>query len=236
MVPPASAHGRSTSLAAVRIDLGLEVAVTSFVEALTPVMRRVVEQTADNDPAAARHDVVVEAYNLTCAFIDADGLATDDELWSLIRTFSPLLDTQLLRATPADVRLAGLTTGAATFVEQPSTMFEILRGLDRRDGTDHASTYARLAVDLAHVVASLDLHNSRTELLVIERFRGMLCDALTAPDTTATPTETAPGPTPTDARSAPEAATATDQAPELPRPDRSTSCWPSSTTSSGSTR
>jgi Cdc6-like AAA superfamily ATPase len=174
MVPPAN-------LAAVRIDLGLDVAVASFVDALTPVMRQVVARLPEGDPGAVRHDVVVEAYNLACAFIDADGLATDDELWALIRTFSPLLDTQLLRATPADVRKAGLTTGARSFLDRPSTMFDILLGLDRREGSEHAHTYSRHAVELAHTIASLDLHNSRTELLAIERFRGLLRDAIDAP-------------------------------------------------------
>lgn len=161
-----------------RIDLGLESAVGRFVEALTPVMVDVVSRLPDGRADRAGDDVTVEAYNLACAFVDLDGLATDDELWALIRTFSPRLDIPLLRATPSDVRHAGLTIGAKRFLDRPSTMFEILHGLDQREGTDHARRYAELAVAIGHTVASLDLHTSRTELLGIERYRGMLLDVL----------------------------------------------------------
>jgi hypothetical protein len=186
----------------VRIDLGLESAVTRFVEALTPVMADVVARVPDGQADKADDDVVVEAYNLACAFIDLDGLATDDELWALIHAFSARLDIPLLKATPADVRHAGLTTGASRFLDTPSTMFEILHGLDLRDGTDHARTYYRCAVAIGHTIASIDTHTSATELLGIERFRGMLLAALDArpsepPRTAASSTErprSAPGP------------------------------------------
>ena len=179
-----------------RIDLGLESAVTRFVDDLTPVMKEVVSRLPDGRPDKVDEDVIVEAYNLACAFIDLDGLATDDELWALIRTFSPRLDIPLLKATPADVRNAGLTTGTSAFLNVPSTMFEILHGLDRRDGTSHARGYYELAVAIGHTVASLDTHTSHTELLGIERYRGMLLDALrdvaTPAVATGTPAATAP--------------------------------------------
>jgi Cdc6-like AAA superfamily ATPase len=165
----------------VRIDLGLDTAVTRFVDALTPVMQQVAERVPDGRPDKAGHDVAVEAYNLACAFIDLDGLATDDELWALIRAFSPRLDIPLLRATPSDVRRDGLTTGASAFLSVPSTMFEILRGLDERDGTAYAPIYYDLAVAIGHMVASIDSHTSSTELLGIERFRGMLLAELRRP-------------------------------------------------------
>jgi energy-coupling factor transporter ATP-binding protein EcfA2 len=57
-------------------------------------------------------------------------------------------------------------------------MFEILLGIDRREGTRHARRYYDGAMRIAHTVASLDLHSSRTELLTIERYRGMLLDAM----------------------------------------------------------
>ena len=161
-----------------RIDVGLEPAVRDFVETLTPVLEGVVAALPDAHLDDVRTDVTVEAYNLACAFIDADGLATDDELWALIGAFAPLLDTQLAQATPAEVRDAGLTLGRSRWLDQPSTMFEILLGIDRREGTSHARRYYDGAMRIAHTVAALDLHSSRTELLAIERFRGMLLDAL----------------------------------------------------------
>ena len=175
-----------------RIDLGLESAVTRFVDALTPVMRDVVSRLPDAEPDRAGNDVVVEAYNLACAFIDLDGLATDDELWSLIRAFSPRLDIPLLKATPTDVRHAGLTTGASAFLQSPSTMFDILRGVDARDGTRHARTYYEHAVAVGHTIASIDTHTSRTELLGIERYRGVLLSALEQPPAPSTTQEGSP--------------------------------------------
>ncbi len=186
-----------------RIDLGLDAAVTRFVDALTPVLQQVVQRLPDGQPEKAGNDVVVEAYNLTRAFIDLDGLATDDELWALIQTFSPRLDIPLLKATPADVRHAGLTTGSSAFLNAPSTLFEILRGLDARDHTTHAHTYYDLAVAIGHVIASIDTHTSHTELLGIERFRGMLLAQL----------QVAPSPAPTPVLPTPAA-----PAPEQVRP------------------
>jgi Cdc6-like AAA superfamily ATPase len=182
----------------VRIDPGLEMAVQDFVATLTPVLERVVASLPDTPERRrmqhdVRRDVTVEAYNLACAFIDADGLATDDELWALIAAFAPVLDTQLERATPSDVRKAGLTTGKARWLEQPSDLFEILLGVDRRDGTRFARAYYEQAVRMAHTIASLDLHHSRTELLAIEGYRGRLLDAMEAAYAPAPPAEAAPG-------------------------------------------
>jgi SpoVK/Ycf46/Vps4 family AAA+-type ATPase len=74
-------------------------------------------------------------------------------------------------------------------------MFEILRGVDARDGTDHARSYYEHAVAIGHTIASLDAHTSRTELRGIERYRGMLLAALTvAAPSTATRAEPAVAP------------------------------------------
>lgn len=186
-----------------RIDPGLDAAVTQFIDALTPVMRGIVERLPDGRAERAGSDVVVEAYNLACGFIDLDGLATDDELWSLIGAFAARLDIPLLKATPADVRHAGLTAGRSEYLASPSTLFEILAGLDERDGTAHARTYYDRAVAIGHVVASIDAHPSNTELIGIERFRGMLLARLDTPTRSKAPAD-APsvdsgGPAPTDA-------------------------------------
>jgi len=163
-------------------DPGLELAVDRFVETLTPVLEDVVRRLPDTAGRLddVELDVTLEAYNLTCAFIDADELATDEELWALIATFAPRLDSQLVRATPDDVRDAKLTEGRRAWLDRPSTLAEILIGLDVREGTDYATVYYEQALAIAHTVASLDLHHSRTELLTIERYRGMLLEAIKA--------------------------------------------------------
>ena len=38
---------------------------------------------------------VSQAFTVVCAVVDADGRHADDELWALITTFAPLLDSQL---------------------------------------------------------------------------------------------------------------------------------------------
>ena len=55
-----------------------------------------------------------------------DGHHSDEELWAFITTFAPRFETQLQRATPNDVRRAGLVAGKASWLEKPSVLFEIL--------------------------------------------------------------------------------------------------------------
>jgi hypothetical protein len=165
----------------------LDTVVTEFVDTIAPTLEAVISGLSSATPGRAHHDVVLEAYNLTCAFIDLDGLATDDELWALIDTFSPRLDTPLLRAEPSDVRHAGLTAGTSSFLTTTSIMFDILCGVDARDSSRHATRYCERAIAIAHTVASLDLHTSHTELVGIERYRGMLLDSIKSAVTSGTP-------------------------------------------------
>jgi hypothetical protein len=150
--------------------------VEQFVSELGPILERVASE-AQMQPGAdqpAAHDVLLEAYNLACAFIDADGLHTDEELWALIETFGPRFDTQLGGATPADVRKARLVVGRAQWLKTPSLLFEILLGDDHRHHTRNTWRYYTLALDIAHTVSSIDAHPSMDELKAIEDFRGML--------------------------------------------------------------
>jgi Cdc6-like AAA superfamily ATPase len=129
--------------------------------------------------------VVVEAYNLACACIDADGLHTDDELWALTAAFGHRMGGDLARSRPADVRSAGLVAGRRAWLEEPSTMFGLLLDADARDGADRSGTYLRAAVAVAHAVAATDRHTSARELAAIEAWRGRLLDAVTRASSTA---------------------------------------------------
>jgi AAA lid domain/ATPase family associated with various cellular activities (AAA) len=149
----------------------LEAVVSDFVDGLAPDVEALGAAVAGIDRDRLRMDVVVEAYNLTCAFVDADGLHTDDELWALIAVFGPRIGGDLAAATPAHVREAALVTGRRTFLERPSTMLEVLAGADRRDAGARTDRYARLGARIGHTVAALDLVPSRTELSAIESFR-----------------------------------------------------------------
>ncbi len=158
--------------------MGLDVAVEEFMRALTPPLELIYAQSG-GDPSRARDDVINEAFNLTTAFIDADGLATDEELSSMLYAFAPLIDPALATTTPGQARRQGLTARKRAFLSAPSDMFEILLELDNRRGTSCSTSYAQHAMAIAHMVASVDAHTSRTELLAIEDFRGMLLARIT---------------------------------------------------------
>jgi len=176
----------------VRIDLGLEVAVDGFVDAVTDALIEATASLPDTTPGSLRRSVVTEAFNLSCAFIDADELASDDELWGLIRAFGSRLGPDFARATPDDLRRDGTTTDARRWALTTSDLFEILVGVDRRDDTDRATTYYTYAMALAHTVASLDTHTGRDELLALDAYRSLLLDAIKATPTRRTAKD-APG-------------------------------------------
>jgi hypothetical protein len=149
----------------------LDDAVQAFVDDLTPAIEQVAAKVDRVDAGRLRSDVVVEAYNLTCAFIDADGLHTDDELWALISTFGPLMPTDLGKARPADLRQAGLLVGRRALLDEPSALLDVVVKADSHDGGERALRYARLGAEIGLAVAAVDLLPSRTELTAVDRFR-----------------------------------------------------------------
>jgi AAA lid domain/ATPase family associated with various cellular activities (AAA) len=158
----------------------LDDAVAVFVADVVPEVEALADSVSGIDGSRLRSYVVVDAYNLSCGFIDADGLHTDDELWALIAAFGPRMKTGLARATPGELRDAGLLAGSRSYLERPSTLLDILVHSDARDGGNRTAIYARRAAQIGHAVASLDLLPSRTELDAIERFRAMVQRALEA--------------------------------------------------------
>ncbi len=163
----------------------LDDAVRAFVDDLAPEVQALGASVDTIDPTRLRADVQVEAYNLTCAFIDADGLHTDDELWALIGAFGHRLPSDLGRATPAQVRAAGLVVGRRAHLDRPSTLLEVLAGADARDGGARAERLARHGAQIGHAVAALDLLPSRTELAAVETFRATVRRAVEAAQATA---------------------------------------------------
>ncbi|MEO6120951.1 MAG: hypothetical protein ABIW46_09970, partial [Acidimicrobiales bacterium] len=151
----------------------LEQPVARFVAELSPVLAAI-----GGEVATSERDVALEAFNIAVAFVDADGRATDDELWALVTTFAPRFDTMLAYATPEDVRRAGLIDGKRRWLDAPSTLFEILVADDRRRGTARAQRYYELAMAVAHAVGALDEHPARQELEAIDAFRSMLLAAM----------------------------------------------------------
>ena len=170
------------------------------------------EIAADLDGVDAddlRHDVVLEAYNLSLAFIDCDDRQSDDELLGLIEAFGPRLESQLDHATPALVREAGLVTGKKAGLAETTVLFDILRKADERHGTSHARRYYDLALQIAYTVASLDARPSEAELRAIDDYRGLLLHALDG-IRARPPERRAPGAAPSAGGAADERVTATD--------------------------
>jgi len=147
--------------------------VERFVGDLAPVLAAIADE-ARMRSSRAPVDVAVEASNLTAAFIDADGLHTDEEVWAYVTAFGPHFDTLLQYAKPAEVRRAGLLVDRRQWLEEPSTLFEILVALDHRTGSRHSWRYYEDAMAVAHAVCALDAHPSRLELEAVDRFRSML--------------------------------------------------------------
>jgi SpoVK/Ycf46/Vps4 family AAA+-type ATPase len=161
------------------VPSSLTVPVRWFVDDVSAALYELGGTTADTDDGP-RRDAATEAFNLTCGFIDADGLHTDDELWALTAAFGPLLPTQLGAATPADVRKAGLVANAKTNVACVSPMFELLVQADVKNATRHSHAYYRAALELGFTVAAVDNHTSSTELRAIGDFQRLLLDTISA--------------------------------------------------------
>jgi Cdc6-like AAA superfamily ATPase len=159
-------------------DRALADAVRDFVDELSPVVAEIASDLDGVDADELRHDVVLEAYNLSLAFIDCDDRQSDDELLGLIIAFGPRLESQLDHATPELIREAGLVTGTKRWLGSTTVLFDILRAADERSGTQHARRYYDLALQIAYTVASLDERPSEAELRAIDGYRGLLLHAL----------------------------------------------------------
>ena len=159
-------------------DRALAEAVDGFCDALGPRVRDLAASVSGIDGEQVAADVQVEAYNLAAAFIDADGLHTDAELWSFVTTFGPRFGGSLAHATPTDVRTARLVAGRRSFLDEPSELLEVLLTADGRDGTSLASLYYDRALAIGFAIASLDQMPSPVELAAIEAFRGRILDRI----------------------------------------------------------
>ncbi|HTO01024.1 MAG TPA: AAA family ATPase [Microthrixaceae bacterium] len=153
----------------------LGAVVTSFITDITDALDSATAGLAQVDRERFRTDVAVEAFNLTVAMIDSDDRHTVDELEALIDAFAELLpDTQLLMATPQTLQNSSIVVGTKGWMSTDSELFTLLVEADTRSGTELAQRYYDRALDLAHVVASLDVVTSQAELTAISALRGRL--------------------------------------------------------------
>ena len=181
----------------------LDTAVSRFVEDVTDAL---VQATAGVEGTSADdlHDATVnEAFNLATAMVDADERHTTDELEALLDAFAHRLRGTTLRlATSEDLRGSSLVVGRRRWLEQDSELFGILTDADAHHGTHLAERYYERALDVAHVVASLDVVPSAAELAAISALRTRLLAGLRrrAPEVTSVEVE------PTDREERPEEA------------------------------
>jgi len=153
----------------------LDEPVERFVSDITGAIVRLARSVPGVQVAALPADVVAEAFAIVAAFVDADHNHTDDELRALISAFAGRgVPAGLSGVAPDDVRRAGLVVDKLTWIDTPSTLFDILVQTDARAGTADAWRYYEDAMQLAHTVCSLDDVPSSAELAAVDRFRGLL--------------------------------------------------------------
>jgi hypothetical protein len=194
-----------------------------FSDTVGDALVQIADSVGGPDADRLRHDAVLEAFNLSCGVLLADGRLSDDELWALLRAFGPQLETQLGLATPAAIREAGLAERQRAFLDHPSELFDVLLTADATHGTAHAHRYLERVSDLAFAVASADIHTSVQELDRIEALRGQLLTAIDAMerarrDQPITPTSPVAPVTPATAASAVAQAAAPAEADPPARP------------------
>ena len=124
-----------------------------------------------------RPECVIEASNLVAALVDADGRHTTAELEAWVGSLGTQLTPPMI-VTPQTLRNDETFGGRKEWLEQPSTMFDLLVRADATDGDRRANRYYTLALDLAHATAALDLLPSPDEVAAIDGFRSMLLRAM----------------------------------------------------------
>ncbi|MGI9579378.1 MAG: AAA family ATPase, partial [Microthrixaceae bacterium] len=153
--------------------------VASYVDALTRALTEATARLEDVETAGFEAEVVIEAFNLCAAMVDADSRHTDDELNALIDVFGPRMpDSDLLLATPKDLRGTRLVSGKAEWLDSDTELWKLLLAADSRHGTSHADEYYEHTMSVAHVIASLDVVTAADELKAIAALRSRLLAGL----------------------------------------------------------
>ncbi len=158
------------------MDRGLTKAVDRFSRLIGQALRQAAVGTSV-DVDKLERDSIVEAFNLTAAFVDIDDRHTEDELWAMVAAFAhhDLLPGMV---TPDAVRRNDLVQGKRAWLSKPSDLFETLRQVDVKRGTSLARLYYDEAMTLAHTVVSLDQYPSDDELRSLVEFQRLLMAAL----------------------------------------------------------
>ena len=182
-----------------------------------------------------RADVMIDAGDLAAAVFDSDGRLSSDELRAWVDDIGPRLEPPVI-VTPERLREGGMLQGKRSWLDRPSTLFDLLVKADARDQGRRAARYYELAMRLAHASAAVDLVPSPDEVAAIDGYRSVLLAAFDAagvarPGARVARSRQADG----DGRRSVHDGTASHHPPPTSRrPARSRSCSPSSTISSDS--
>lgn len=183
------------------IHEAFEAVVHAFIRDVRDALNDAAQGVRGADATKFHQDVVMEAFNLATAMIDADDRHPDDQLWALTATFGPLLPNEgLAGARPDQLRGSKLVAGKKAWLSQPSQLFEVLLAADARAAlgpapTAHAMTYFHRAMDVAHTVCAIGDLVTDNELRAIATYRARLLErihALTPPPGQPRPGSTAP--------------------------------------------
>ena len=120
--------------------------------------------------------------------------------------------------------------GKRGWLDRPSTLFDLLLRADARDATARATRYYELGIRLAHAAASVDLVPSPAEIAAIDKWRLVLLGAFDTQGVGRPGRPATAGVHGYRPRRRPR------RSPSCHRSDRSRSCSPSSTRSSGCSR
>lgn len=148
-------------------------AADDFIEALADTLD-VLSGGADH-----RSECVIEASNIVAAFVDADGRHSTAELDAWLESIGTRLSPPVVVSTEI-LRSDDTFGGRARWLDQPSTMFDLLVNADANDGQRRANLYYTHSMSLAHATAAIDLVPSPAELAAVDRFRTLLLRTMDA--------------------------------------------------------
>ena len=155
---------------------GVAGVLAKYVDAFVDGVAAELQALAGDDHRA---DVTIDAGELAAAVFDSDGRLSGDELRAWVDDVGPRLAPPVI-ITPDRLREGGMLQGKRTWLNRPSTLFDLLVKADARDNGRRASRYYELAMRLAHASAAVDLVPSPDEVAAIDRYRGVLLAAFDA--------------------------------------------------------
>ena len=161
---------------------GVAGVLAKYVDAFVDGVAAELEALAGDDHRA---DVTIDAGELAAAVFDSDGRLSGDELRAWVDDIGPRLEPPVI-ITPDRLREGGMLQGKRSWLDRPSTLFDLLVKADARDHGRRATRYYELAMRLAHASAAVDLVPSPDEVAAIDRYRGVLLAAFDAAGVPAT--------------------------------------------------